>query len=141
MTRRFIIGCITLLLAGNVLAAAPVADTRTSLGMNAEEKAQFLSEMRQMLGSVQGILQGIATEDRALIAQAAAVSGNRMARATPDSLRSRLPQAFKDLGGPTHLLFEELVIRAETDDQQALLRHAVEIMNQCMGCHARFRAD
>ncbi|MDQ5769372.1 hypothetical protein [Thiothrix subterranea] len=116
-------------------------DPRTSLGMTPAERAEFLSEMRKMLGSIQGILQGISNEDRKMIAEFATQSGNRMARATPDTLRNRLPQAFKDIGGPTHMLFEELVIRAETDDMEDLLKHTTTIMNQCMSCHAQFRAD
>jgi cytochrome c556 len=117
------------------------ADPRISLGMTPEERAEFLSEMRQMLGSIQGILQGIASENRKMIADSASLSGNRMARATPDALRNRLPQTFKAIGGPTHLLFEELVIRAETDDMDMLLQHTTGIMGQCMSCHAQFRAD
>ena len=64
-------------------------DSRTSLGMTPEERAEFLSEMRKMLGSIQGILQGISSEDRNMIAEFATQSGNRMARATPDTLRNR----------------------------------------------------
>jgi hypothetical protein len=37
--------------------------------------------------SVQGVVQGIAT--------AAQISGNRIARATPASIRAKLPAAFK----------------------------------------------
>jgi hypothetical protein len=118
-----------------------LADTRTSLGLNPEERAQFLSEMRQMLSSIQGILQGISSEDRAMIAEYATLSGNRMARATPDSVRNRLPQAFKDIGGPTHMMFEELVIRADTDEMAMLVKQTATLMNQCLSCHAQFRAD
>ena len=118
-----------------------IRDQRISLGLTDSERATFLSEMRQMLGSVQGIVIGIAEHDREKIAVAARYSGNRMARATPDSVRDRLPQAFKDLGGPTHLLFEELAIRAETDDMETLTAFTGELMQQCLACHAMFRAD
>lgn len=142
MNRYLITPLLGLLLALPVNAEeTQPTDPRTSLGMNAAEKAEFLSEMRKMLGSIQGILQGISTEDRAMIAEFATQSGNKMARATPDTLRNRLPQTFKDIGGPTHLLFEELVIRAETDDMEDLLKHTAAIMNQCMSCHAQFRAN
>ena len=62
-----------------------------------------------------------------------------MARATPDAVRAKLPQAFRDLGGPTHMLFEELAVRAETDDMDSLARDAAQLMNQCLACHAAFR--
>lgn len=109
------------------------------LGLTPEERVEFLAEMRQMLASVQGILQGIGTEDRNRIAAAARLSGNRMARATPDSVREKLPQSFGDIGGPTRLLFEELAVRAETDEMDSLARFTAELMNQCVACHAVFR--
>ena len=116
-------------------------DQRISLGLNAEEKAEFLSEMRQMLMSIQGVLAGIAEEDSDRIAAAAKVSGARMARATPAAVRDRLPQSFKALGGPTHMMFEELVIRAESDDMQTLTAFTAELMQQCTACHAKFKVD
>lgn len=122
---------------GNAVAV----DERTSLGLSGSERAEFLSEMRQMLTSIQGAIAGIAVGDRARVAEAARYSGNRMARATPDTVRQRLPQAFKELGGPTHMMFEELAIRAETDDMETLTEFTGELMRQCLACHALFRVD
>lgn len=95
-------------------------DSRIDLKLTPEERVEFLAEMRHMLGSIQGIMQGIGESDRARIAAAARQSGNRMARATPASVRAKLPQSFRDLGGPTHMMFEELAVRAETDDMDSL---------------------
>jgi hypothetical protein len=92
-----------------------------------------------MLASIQGTLQGIGDADRDRIAAAARQSGNRMARATADAVRAKLPQVFGDIGGPTHVLFEELAVRAETDDMDSLARDAAQVMNQCLACHAAFR--
>jgi hypothetical protein len=117
------------------------ADARVDLNLTPSEKAEFLSEMRQMLASIQGIMTGIGTEDRELIVRSARYSGNRMARATPESVRQKLPQSFKKLGGPTHMMFEELVIRAETDDMDTLAEFTGRLMQQCLACHAKFRVD
>jgi hypothetical protein len=117
---------------------APV-DNRINLNLTAGERAVFLAEMRQMLGSIQGVVQGIGGSDRNRIAESARLSGNRMARATPVTVRAKLPQSFRDIGGPTHMMFEELAIRAETDDMDMLARDAGKLMNQCMICHAKFR--
>jgi hypothetical protein len=114
-------------------------DNRSKLNLTPRERAEFLAEMRQMLGSIQGIMQGIGDADRNRIADAARLSGNRMARATPDVVRAKLPHSFKKIGGPTHMMFEELAIRAETDDMDMLSRDAGKLMNQCMTCHAMFR--
>lgn len=116
-------------------------DSRISLHMTPEERVEFLASMRVMLGSVQGILRGIATDDRALIERSAKQSGNQMARATPVSIRKKLPPEFGELGAPTHLAFEEIAIRAETDPRDELTRLMASTMDQCMTCHARFKVD
>lgn len=94
-----------------------------------------------MLTSIQGIMTGIGDGNRELIINSARYSGNRMARATPDSVRNKLPRSFKDIGGPTHMMFEELVIRAETDDMDMLASFTGKLMRQCLACHAMFKVD
>ena len=116
-------------------------DKRIGLGFSELEKAQFLSEMRQMLASIQGVIAGIGEENRELIISSARYSGNRMARETPESIKKKTPQSFKDIGGPTHMMFEELVIRAETDDMNTLTSFTGELMKQCLACHAMFKVD
>ena len=116
-------------------------DTRINLGFTTDEKAAFLAEMRQMLTSIQGILAGIASDDPKQIIKAARYSGNRMARATPESIKKKTPLAFKQIGGPTHMMFEELVIRAETDDMDMLVEFTGELMKQCLACHAMFKVS
>ena len=111
---------------------------RVSLGLTDSEKTQFLGEMRKMLASIQGIITGIGENDRQMIIQSARNSGNRMARATPESIRRKLPQSFKEIGGPTHMMFEELVVRAETDEMDTLAILTGKIMRQCMACHEIF---
>jgi hypothetical protein len=115
------------------------ADARINLNLTPEERAVFLADMRSMLASIQGVMQGIGESDRERIAAAARQSGNRMARATPASIRAKTPQAFRDIGGPTHMLFEELAVRVQTDDMDSLTRDTANLMNQCMACHATFR--
>jgi hypothetical protein len=135
-----IVGLLTVCMQTHAAQQAQ-ADPRYNLGLQGADKVQFLAEMRQMLASIQGVLEGIAEEDREKIKAAARYSGNRMARATPDSVRSRLPQGFREIGGPTHLMFEELVIRADTDEMEDLVEFASDLMKQCLACHARYRAD
>lgn len=116
-------------------------DKRISLGFTAEEKAEFLTEMRQMLTSIQGIMTGIGTNDRELIIKSAKYSGNRMARATPASIINKTPLSFKQIGGPTHMKFEELAIVAEDDDMETLAELTGELMKNCLACHATFKVD
>ena len=141
--RVFIAIAATFVLA----AASPVSaesqdvDTRTNLGLSDGEKAFLMSEMRQMLGSIQGIITGIGSEDREMIIKSAKPSGNNMARATPASIKKKFPPAFRELGGPTHMMFEELVVIAETDNMDMLASFTGELMQQCIACHAAFRAN
>lgn len=64
-----------------------------------------------------------------------------MARETPKSIKQKTPQSFKDIGGPTHMMFEELAIRADTDDMDMLASFTGELMQQCLSCHAMFKTD
>ena len=116
-------------------------DNRINLKLTESEKVEFLSEMRQMLSSIQGIIIGIGENDRKKIIKSARYSGNRMARATPESIKRKTPQSFKDIGGPTHMMFEELVVRAETDDMDLLTSFTGELMEKCLACHATFKTD
>ncbi|MCK5895777.1 MAG: hypothetical protein KAG20_03165 [Cocleimonas sp.] len=116
-------------------------DKRINLKLTASEKAAFLAEMRQMLNSIQGIISGIGSDDPEQIMKAARYSGNRMARETPESIKKKTPAAFKQLGGPTHMMFEELVIRAETDDMDSLAELTGELLKNCVACHALFKAS
>jgi hypothetical protein len=96
--------------------------------------------MRHMLGSVQGVVLGIGKQDRQAITAAVQISGNRMVRATPAFIRAKLPAAFSQIGEPTHLMFEELAVLAVTDDMDMLTQSLGNILNQCMACHAAFKA-
>lgn len=116
-------------------------DNRTNLNLTPAEKSEFLAEMRQMLISIQGIVTGIGTQDREQIIRSAQYSGNRMARATPESVRNKLPKSFKEIGGPMHMMFEELAIRAQTDDMDMLMIQTGKLLQQCVTCHATFKAN
>lgn len=118
-----------------------IHDKRISLGLTDLEKVEFLEEMRQMLISIQGIMTGLGTKDRALIIKSAKYSGNRMARETPDSVKKKTPALFKKLGGPTHMKFEELAVRAEDDDMDELAELTGELMKNCLACHSTFKVD
>lgn len=130
-------------LASGPVFADPVqpVDARIDLKLNGPERAEFLAEMRQMLASIQGIMQGVGYSDRNKITESAGLSGNRMARATPDAVRAKFPPTFREIGGPTHMMFEELAVRAQTDEMDSLARLTADLMKQCLACHARFRVQ
>ena len=140
---KLIIMLLILMLSMGVCAETKEVSTdkRISLGLSESEKVVFLREMRQMLTSIQGIIFGIGENNVQKIIQAARYSGNRMSRATPKSVKLKLPKSFQEIGGPTHMMFEELVIRAEADDMESLTLFTAEIMQQCITCHEMFKVD
>jgi hypothetical protein len=97
--------------------------------------------MRQMLASIQGIVAGIANEDREMVIKSARYSGNRMARETPQSVKDKTPKTFKEIGGSTHMMFEELATRAESEELDWLLSSTGDLMKQCLACHAMYKAN
>mgnify|MGYP001593561147 FL=1 len=130
----------------NVLGITQAAiDNRYHLGFNDEEKAEFLSEMRQMLTSIQQITLGIGTGNKAMVIKAARYSGNRMARATPQSIKDKTPVSFEKIGGPTHMMFEELAINAaevdDADDMKDLAEFTAKLMLNCLACHEAFTVN
>lgn len=139
--RSFLMALCVIPVAHALAADKPDHDVRTNLKFTPAEKAVFLSEMRQMLASIQGILAGIGEEDRALIIKSARYSGNRMARETPDSIKSKTPPSFKEIGGPTHMMFEELAVRAQEDDMDMVAAFTGELMQNCLSCHSMFRVN
>jgi len=139
INKSLLLAVIALLTVTGLQADTQAADKRINLRLTPQERVEFLSEMQGMLSSIQGIIVGIGDDDREKIAASAKYSGNRMARATPDSVRNKLPPSFREIGGPTHMMFEELAIRAETDDMDMLATFTGQLMQQCINCHAAFR--
>lgn len=131
-----------LLLASLSLSAEeqPTTDQRISLNLNATERTFFYQEMQQMLGSIQGILIGLGEEDREKIIAAAKQSGNIMPYNMLPSVKKKTPIEFKQLGHPTHMMFEEIAVRAADDDMATIAALTGKLMNQCMSCHAKFKA-
>ena len=127
--------------ANSLTADETKIDKRINLNLTPIEKSEFLAEMRQMLNSIQGIVSGIGSNNPEKIIKAARYSGNRMARETPESIKKKTPISFKEIGAPTHMMFEELVIRAETDDMESLAELTGELMKNCVTCHAMFKSS
>jgi hypothetical protein len=129
------------------LANTANQDNRYHLGLNDNEKVEFLSEMRQMLTSIQQIMLGIGIGDKEMIIKAAHYSGNRMARATTQSIKDKTPISFEQIGGPTHMMFEELIINAQeadekdSDDMQDLAEFTGKLMQNCLACHQAFTVN
>ena len=120
----------------------PSPDGRQAIVLSPDEKNLILTEMRTMLGSVQGVVDGIASKDMKRIAQAARQSGSAAAAQVPASLMAKLPLGFKQLGHAAHQGFDEIVVGAESGEpEDLLLARLGERLNNCVACHASYRLD
>jgi len=117
-------------------------DGRQAIKLSADEKNLILAEMRTMLGSVQGVVDGIASKDMKRVAQAARQSGSAAAAQVPASLMGKLPLGFKQLGHTAHQGFDEIVVGAESGEpEDMLLARLGERLNNCVACHATYRLE
>lgn len=128
-----------LFVAGNTV---PSPDGRQAIVLNADERNLILAEMRTMLGSVQGVIDGIANKDMKRVAQAARLSGSAVAAQVPAGLMGKLPLGFKQLGHTAHQGFDEIVVGAESGEPgDMLLARLGERLNNCVACHATYRLE
>ncbi len=119
-------------------------DQRTEIVLSPQERAVILSEMRQLLAAVQGILAGLSHHDRAagtkLAVQAARSGGMAQAADVDPSLMLKLPLAFKEMGMSVHRdldrLADDLTKGASVD---SAISGLASITSRCVACHETFR--
>ena len=125
--------------AGNTVSSP---DGRQAIVLSADEKNLILAEMRTMLGSVQGVVEGIANKDMQRVAQAARQSGSAVAAQVPAGLMGKLPLGFKQLGHTAHQGFDEIVVGAESGEPgDLMLARLGERLKNCVACHATYRLE
>ncbi len=124
-------------------SAAPATDGRLAIPLTPAERDLVLGEMRTMLTSVQGIVQGVHDNDLKRVAAAARASGMQAAVDTNPALMAKLPLEFKQLGMSVHHGFDDLADaidggKAGRDD---VLRQLGTQLVTCVACHQSFRID
>jgi hypothetical protein len=117
---------------------AQVTDDRRQVSLTPAERDAVLAEMRMMLGSVSGVLHGLAGNDRQTIEKAARASG--MAMAVDPSLERKLPRPFLELGMATHKKFDRLADLVNTGAAaDEVVRSLADVTRSCVACHAMYR--
>jgi hypothetical protein len=86
----------------------PAPDGRTAVVLSEAERNQILTEMRQLLKSVHGVLQGVSSQDMGGAGRAARAAGMAMAADVNPVLMAKLPITFKSLGMSVHRDFDGL---------------------------------
>jgi len=116
------------------------SDGRTAILLNEEEKDLVLTEMRTMLGSVQGIVAGLSEEQPEKVRESARTSGMAIAGAVPPSLMAKLPLEFKSLGMGVHRGFDTISAAVEQEETaDMILTRLGDQLNNCVACHSMYR--
>jgi cytochrome c556 len=121
-------------------AAQQNTDARERVRLPAVDRDAILAEMRTMLESLSGIMQGLVAGDL-VIAEKAARAAGKVAAIDP-SLEKKLPSEFFQLDTRTHKRFDGLADAIKTGaTKDAVLRRLAAITATCTTCHARYRLD
>lgn len=127
------------LLLGITLPASS-ADNRTIIWLEEGEKTLLMKEMRQFLAASQKILAASLNDDMETIKKTARRVGIQQMRATPVSLREKLPKHFMALGPKVHQGFEDIAYEAETmGDSAMILERLANLQQTCISCHATYQ--
>ena len=116
------------------------ADDRTPVELPAEGRRVVLSEMRQMLAALNGVLSALAEGDRPAAAEAARSGGTRIAVDRGGGMAGMLPEEFMRLGMSTHRGFDALAEAVEGGaSRDSLLARMGALTAKCVSCHAGYR--
>ncbi len=117
-------------------------ETRQRLLLPRAERAKVLAEMRRMLESVNGIAQGLVSNDLAAIEKAARASGMASAADVDPQVENRLPPMFLTLGVQTHKGFDNLADRIKArGTREDVIKGLDGLTANCVTCHAIYRID
>ncbi|MFZ5466830.1 MAG: hypothetical protein ACOZAI_06160 [Pseudomonadota bacterium] len=134
------VASLVLALMGIPAVQAAEAPVREMLKLSPEQAEHVRMEMRGFLVSLQGIQEGLARQDFEAVAKMARLSGRAAPVAAPPGLGKALPEAFRELGGATHMAFDQLAMDAlEVGDVRLSLEQLGGVMQNCIQCHARYR--
>lgn len=138
-------GLIMLGLSGGAPAVEPhdpSTDSRQRLVLGPAQRQMVLAEMRLMLESVSGILQGLARGDRPAAEKSARTSGMTGSADMDPHIQTRLPRQFLELAIHTHRGFDALADQIKTGHSQAdILRELARLTGNCVACHTMYRLD
>lgn len=115
-------------------------DNRTAIVLGASERDLVLSEMRGMLASTHGIMDGINRGDMKQVAQSARASGMGAAADINPALMAKLPLPFKQLGMSVHHEMDQLASAAESGKPATELQQMLAgALAKCVACHAAWQ--
>ncbi|PJZ46375.1 hypothetical protein [Leptospira brenneri] len=120
-------------------------DDRTAIHLTPAERQLVLTEMRALLTSVNGMLNGLAEKDYERAAKAADAVGMGLVASLEHQEKTillKLPVEFKKLGFGTHEKFDEIAVKIrKKQDIHGLLKEMDELTRNCVACHASYKIE
>lgn len=115
-------------------------DQRQIIELTEDERNFVLTEMRNFLDSVQGIIDAVAEGRPKDAAEAARHSGMHVMRNAPQTLMGKMPMEFRKLGMDTHQRFAAIAEEAAAmGDEKSILRQLSAMLANCSACHQGYR--
>ena len=118
------------------------SDGRTEILLALAERDQILSEMRQLLKGVDGVVRGLGEPplDRKSMEDAARAVGMKMAADTEPAIMAKLPLAFKQMGMSIHKDMDALADAiGQNETPQQILQRLSSMTARCTACHDMYR--
>ncbi len=116
------------------------ADGRTAVVLQPVERDLVLTEMRGLLSSTQGILEGANRGDVKRIIQASRAAGMAAAADVNPALMAKLPLEFKTLGMSVHRDMDEIANAAEGGTPAPeILKVLSNTLIKCVACHSAWQ--
>jgi hypothetical protein len=120
----------------------PGTDGRQEIMLASAERDQILTEMRQLLKAVDGVVRGLGEPhpDLKQMEGAARAVGMKMAADTSPAIMVKLPLPFKQMGMSIHRDMDALadaIVQKETPQQ--ILQRLSSMTARCTTCHDMYR--
>jgi cytochrome c553 len=133
--------CLLLMLGlTSATATANEVDNRQVLNLTEPQRHQLLTEMRELLAGTQGILEALAKDDMAAVAEHSRALGFEMKHKAENPLHDVLPKEFMQIGMPMHKEFDLIAADAESlKDTKHTLQQLNAAMGKCTACHATYQ--
>ena len=119
---------------------APYADGRISVLLTADERSASLAEMRDILESVQEIMEDTIAGDFDAARARASSQGMSAFNQEDPAVIAKLPIGFKSIGLGLRGGFDDLATTLEsTDSAVEVLDELSTLMLNCVACHQTYR--
>lgn len=124
------------------VAADKTPDTRDKLPLTTRERDHMLAGMRTYLQSIQGIIEGLATNRMDRVRASASKSGKRLIDSVDPSVAFVVPPAFTSMSLDTHAKFDDLAAKAKSGTSRIeIMNDLSALLTNCTNCHAAYRVE